>query len=268
MRAVALGTLATHATYSGPVPSPRPNVLVLGGSAEARALAAALVTAGFDVESSLAGRVSSPRLPVGRVRIGGFGGVDGLADYLLAHRITHVVDATHPFAAQMSAHAFQAARRIEGVKLLRLIRPGWADHRHAASWHWVPDLGAAAEAIERLGRRPFVTTGRQSVPFFLGVQAEHVLLRVVDPMDPPGPTWTVHHDRGPYAPAAEKALMREHRVDVVVTKDSGGAYTSAKLDAAAELGVPVVVVSRPVADSADTTTRAHGIPEVVAWLSR
>jgi len=244
-----------------------PKVLVLGGTAEARALAEALVDANLDIESSLAGRVSSPRLPVGRVRIGGFGGAHGLAAYLRAREITHLVDATHPFAAQMSANAVAAAGLVEGVQLLRLVRPGWAGHRDAAQWHWVNDLAAGRDAVEQLGRRPFVTTGRQSVAIFAGLRADHVLLRVVDPMDPPGPEWTVVHDRGPYAASPEIALMRQHDVDVVVTKDSGGTYTSAKLEAAAELRVPVVVVSRPPAGPA-AVTQAHGIPDVVAWLSR
>lgn len=243
-----------------------PNVLVLGGTAEARALAHALIDQGLDIESSLAGRVSSPRLPVGRVRIGGFGGASGLARYLRKRGITHLVDATHPFAARMSANAVTATGLVEGVELLRLVRPGWSGHRDARAWHWVGDLAAGRDAVERLGRRPFVTTGRQSVPFFKGLNAEHVLLRVVDPMDPPGPEWSMVQDRGPYATPSEIALMREHGVDVVVTKDSGGAYTSAKLDAAAALGIPVVVVARPQSEP-PPITQAHGIPDVVAWLS-
>lgn len=240
---------------------------MLGGTAEARELAKALVDAAFDIESSLAGRVSSPKLPVGRVRIGGFGGAVGLAAYLRARDITHLVDATHPFAARMSANAVAAAALVESVDLLRLVRPGWGNHQHAAQWHWVRDLAAGRDVVEQLGRRPFVTTGRQSVPFFEALRADHVLLRVVDPMNPPGPQWTVLHDRGPYAVASEIASMREHGVDVVVTKDSGGAYTSAKLEAAAELGIPVVVVARPSAEPA-AGTQAHGIPQVLAWLSR
>lgn len=249
--------------------SQRPNVLVLGGTSEARALAQALVGQGLDIESSLAGRVSSPRLPVGRVRIGGFGGASGLATYLREQRITHLVDVTHPFAAQMSANALAAVGLVDGVELMRLVRPGWGGHRDAGAWHWVGDLAAGREAVERLGRRPFVTTGRQSVPFYEGLRAEHVLLRVVDPMDPPGPQWSLVHDRGPYAPSSEIALMREHGVDVLVTKDSGGAYTSAKLDAAAELGIPVVIVFRPEPNTstASAAAQADGIPEVLRWLS-
>lgn len=249
--------------------SDRPNVLVLGGTNEARTLAQALADQGLDIESSLAGRVSSPRLPVGRVRIGGFGGALGLAGYLREQAITHLVDATHPFAAQMSANAVAAVGKVHGVELIRLARPGWSGHRDAAKWHWVSDLAAGREAVERLGRRPFVTTGRQSVPCYEGLNAEHVLLRVVDPMDPPGPDWTVVHDRGPYAVTSEKALMRDHGVDVVVTKDSGGDYTGAKLDAAAALGIPVVVVSRPdhYTSAAGATLQADGIPEVLSWLS-
>lgn len=200
------------------------------------------------------------------MRIGGFGGVAGLAAYLREASITHLIDATHPFASQMTANAVAAVEGVDGVKLLRLVRPGWADRPDAATWHWVPDLAAGRVTVERLGRRPFVTTGRQSVPFFEGLVAEHVLLRVVDPMEAPAPSWTVVYDRGPYAVESEAALMREHRVDCLVTKDSGGAYTSAKLDAAAQLGVPVVVVSRPAPAGGEAVTQARGIPEVLTWL--
>lgn len=221
-------------------------VLVLGGTAEARGLAQVLLEAGADVESSLAGRVSSPRLPVGRVRIGGFGGVDGLADYLREQRIEALVDATHPFATTMSAHAAQAGRQA-GLDVVRLVRPGWADDPRASGWHWVPDYADAARAAERLGSRPFLTTGRQTLHHFEDWAGRPVLVRVVEPVDEVPPAWTVIRDRGPYRVEDELDLMRRHRVDVLLTKDSGGSYTGAKLSAAGRLGVAVVVVSRPPA---------------------
>lgn len=222
-------------------------ILVLGGTSEARALAAALVDRGVDVVSSLAGRVTRPRLPVGEVRIGGYGGVEGLRDYLREGALTHVVDATHPFATTMTAHAV-AAGAAEGVPVIRLARPGWSEHPDASSWHWVEDYAQARTRVESLGRRPFVTTGRQTLGHFAAWRDHRVLVRVVEPpSDPLPPRWTTVVDRGPYAVEEERRLLAGHGVDVLVTKDSGGTYTAAKLTAAAHVAVPVVVVARPAA---------------------
>ena len=221
-------------------------VLLLGGTAEARALALALTTEGVDVVSSLAGRVSSPRLPVGDVRVGGFGGVDGLVKELVRGGFTRIVDATHPFAARMTAHA-AAAAEVSGVPCLRLARPGWSHHPAASTWHWVTDYDNAREQAERLAvQRPFVTTGRQTLHHYVTWHDRDVLLRVVEPLDADPPRrWTVVLDRGPFDVAEELALMRSHGVDGLLTKDSGGSYTCAKLAAAQELDVPVIVVGRP-----------------------
>lgn len=217
-------------------------VLLLGGTGEARALASLLVADGGDVLSSLAGRVSRPALPAGRVRVGGFGGVDGLATFLVEHRVAVVVDATHPFAATISANAAGACART-GTPLLRLARPGWSTHPDADAWTWVDEVEGALGVP---GDRPVLTTGRQSLEAFLPWAARAVLARVVDPPDlvlPP--TWRLVRSRGPYDLASERALLRGHGADLLVTKDSGGRLTEAKLDAARELGVPVVVVRRP-----------------------
>ena len=224
------------------------SVLVLGGTAEARALAAVLVEEGTSVVSSLAGRVARPRLPVGEVRIGGFGGAGGLADHLRETRSTVVVDATHPFAERISRHAAAACAQVE-VPLLRLARPGWGQEQGADGWHWVEDHHAAAAAAAATGQRPFLTVGRQPLPAFVAPLADRdALVRVVDePAAPLPATWRVVRERGPYRLEDEVATLREHGADVLVTKDSGGAFTRPKLEAAARLGVPVVVVRRPPA---------------------
>ncbi|CAJ1502375.1 cobalt-precorrin-6A reductase [[Mycobacterium] kokjensenii] len=236
-------------------------LLLLGGTAEARALADRLVAAGVAVMTSLAGRVADPRLPVGQVRIGGFGGIEGLRAALADYDA--VVDATHPFATTMSANA-AAACADAGVPLLRLERPGWSD-RSRPSWHWVDSHADAARLAHRLGRRPVLTIGRQHLAEYLPVLSDAaVLARVVEAPSiavPPG--WSVIRDRGPYALAGELTLLREHRADVVVTKDSGGEYTWPKMLAAEELGVPVVIVRRPARPAGVRTV--HDPAQALAW---
>jgi precorrin-6A/cobalt-precorrin-6A reductase len=237
-------------------------ILVLGGTAEARELAAELHARGVAVTSSLAGRVSRPRLPVGEVRIGGFGGPDALARWLVEHGVRAVLDATHPFAERISASAATACAQA-GVPLLRLERPGWQE-RPGDRWSWVADLDAAAAAIPRLGARVLLTTGRQGLAAFAGVELAWFLVRCVDPPDPPLPArHELLLDRGPYTLAGELALIDAHGVDLVVTKDSGGAHTVAKLDAARERGLPVIVVQRPQRPA--RVTAVADVADALAW---
>ena len=239
-----------------------------GGTAEARALAAALVEAGRPVISSLAGRVRTRRCPSARSGSAVSApptpdGVEGLAAYLTDHHIGAVVDATHPFAATISANAVEATART-GTPLLRLQRPGWRDHPDADRWTWVDSVDQAVSAGAG-SRRPFLTTGRQSLDRFLPWADRHVTVRVVDPPEFALPErWRLIRSRGPYAYADELTLMRDAGSDLLVTKDSGGTHTAAKLDAARDLGVRVVVIGRPA--SPPDVPQAATVAEVLAWL--
>jgi len=220
---------------------PRLTVLILGGTSEGRALAEALA-GDRTVISSLAGRTRSPLLPPGEVRIGGFGGVDGLVAFLRERHIDALVDATHPFAERISSHAATAAA-ITGAPLLILRRPGWIE-RPGDDWRRVAGLPEAAARLPALGERIFLTTGRQGIAAFAGVDECWFLARSVEPPVPPTPgRLDVLLDRGPFTVESELRLLREHRIDVLVSKDSGG--SDAKLVAARELGLPVVLVNRP-----------------------
>ena len=236
-------------------------IVILGGTAEARELAAVLVADGVDVISSLAGRVNAPSLPPGRVRVGGFGGVTGLAHHLRRENASAVVDATHPFATTMSHNALRAAA-VAGTPLVRLERPGWREHPKASSWMWVRDAASARAAAESASR-PFLTTGRQSLPDFLSWTDRNVLVRLVDPpADPLPQRWFLIMSRGPYSYGGERQILTEHAVDVLLTKDSGGAHTVAKLDAASDLGIPVVIIARP---KRAQVPQLKTVSEAIAW---
>ncbi|MER5972883.1 cobalt-precorrin-6A reductase [Streptomyces sp. NPDC002055] len=221
------------------------HVLVLGGTTEARRLAEELAgDPALRVTSSLAGRVAEPRRPAGEVRIGGFGGPAGLARWLREHRVDALIDATHPFAGTISFNAAEAAAAVH-VPLLALRRPGWVAGP-GDRWHPVDSLAAAAEVLPGLGERVFLTTGRMGLAAFAHLDRLWFLVRSVDAPEPPQPArMEVLLDRGPFTVEGEAELLRRHRIDVVVTKDSGGRATAAKLTAARDAGIPVVVVRRP-----------------------
>ena len=216
-------------------------VLLLGGTGEARALAK-ILHPDVEIVSSLAGRVPDPALPVGPVRVGGFGGVDGLRRWLRQEGVDAVVDATHPFAAVITAHAAQVCGELR-IPHLVLARPPWDP---GAAIIVDSDVDAAETVAQYGFSRVFLTTGRSGVGAFAASPA-WFLIRVVT--EPDGTLLPARHalllSRGPYRYDGEVSLMREHRIDALVTKNSGGAMTRAKLDAAAAMELPVVMVARP-----------------------
>jgi precorrin-6A/cobalt-precorrin-6A reductase len=235
-------------------------ILLLGGTSEARALAARLHP-DVDVISSLAGRVPDPALPVGEVRIGGFGGAGGLRDWLVDAKVDAVVDATHPFAATITANAATACRDLTMPHLL-LARPAWppGDAIVVGS-----DTHAAKTVADHRFSRVFLTTGRSGVAAFADVDA-WFLIRAVTAPDPEGLP-RCHElvlSRGPYGYEDELKLLREHRIDALVTKNSGGSMTRPKLDAAAALAIPVVMVDRPPLPSGVSTVAT--VDDAVAWV--
>ncbi|MEU0498280.1 cobalt-precorrin-6A reductase [Mycobacterium sp. NPDC006124] len=235
-------------------------VLILGGTAEARALAAEL-NPDVAVISSLAGRVPNPALPVGEVRIGGFGGVEGLVRWLREERITAVVDATHPFAAQITANGTRACRQ-EGLPHVVLARPAWppGDAIHVGS-----DV-EAAEVVARLGyRRIFLTTGRSGSAAFTGVDA-WFLIRAVTPPDDVElpPRHELLLSRGPYRYDDERKTLEQYGIDALVTKNSGGDMTRDKVTAATDLGIPVIMVQRPPLPAGVDAVTTVG--DAAAWV--
>lgn len=236
-------------------------LLLLGGTAEARALATRLHPH-VNVVSSLAGRVPDPVLPVGAVRIGGFGGVDGLRKWLRDEHIDAVVDATHPFAATITAHAAAACGELN-LPYLLLARPAW-DPGDAIVV--VSDRRAAEVVARQQFSRVFLTTGRSGVAAFAGSDAWFLIRAVTAPNADLLPRrHQLVLSRGPYHYDGEVALLREHRIDALVTKNSGGEMTRAKLDAAAALAIPVVMVSRPPPPPGVAT--AGSVDEALTWLT-
>jgi precorrin-6A reductase len=240
----------------------RVKILILGGTREGRDLAELLVAGGHDVITSLAGRVRHPARIAGEVRVGGFGGTDGLADWLVGSGTDRVVDATHPFAERISANAVAACRRTR-TPLLRIARPSWESHPLAANWTWVDSHNEAAVEAAR-HEKVLLTVGRQSLDHYRALPG--VVARMVElPEEPLPNSWQPLLERGPFTVDAEKDLLRRLGADVLVTKDSGGSLTEAKMTAAADLGVRVIVIRRaPVPQDVPQVVTP---PEALAWLT-
>ncbi len=246
------------------------DILILGGTRDAMNLADELLAhPGLRPTYSLAGRTRRPLSPALPTRRGGFGGVDGLARWLAAHRIGAVVDATHPFAARMSANAAGACHRL-GVPLARLERRPWTPEPDDR-WLPVADLNTAAQTLERLtrpGQRIWLTTGRTGLSAFEGLGGRHFVVRTVDPPQPPPAfdRWSLIEDRGPFTLAGERRIIAGHRIDFLVCKNSGGKAARPKLRAAREAGIPVVMVERPVLPPVEV--QHYSVADAVEWLSR
>lgn len=230
------------------------HVLILGGTGEARALAARLAARpGLRLTYSLAGRTSAPALPGCAIRTGGFGGAAGLARWLAAEGVGLLVDATHPFAARISLSA-AAAAPAAGVPVVALRRPGWTP-RPGDRWTEVPDMVAAAAVLGPAPRRVLLAIGRQEVAAFRSAPQHHYLVRSIEPVDPAAlpPAAETLLARGPFGEEAERALLAARHIEVVVAKNSGGAATYGKIAAARALGLPVVLVAQPAGPEAAAT---------------
>jgi precorrin-6A/cobalt-precorrin-6A reductase len=240
-------------------------ILILGGTGEAAELAEHLeVRTDLAVVSSLAGRVSQPRLPRGIVRVGGFGGVDGLISYLKEERIAAVVDATHPFAVRISHNAEAACAQLR-LPMIAFVRPPWIKVKDDL-WHNVPDFRSAASLVDSRKSRVFLSIGRQELGSFAHCNEAWFLIRAIEE---PTERLPLHHlvllQRGPFDLEDERCLMRDHSIDTVVSKNSGGEATYSKIEAARSLGIPVVMIKRPTKHTAQFV---ESIDDVLVEIDR
>ncbi|MDA7966408.1 cobalt-precorrin-6A reductase [Ruegeria sp.] len=238
-------------------------LLILGGTTEANALAKAVSEQGVAAIYSYAGRVENPRPQPLPVRVGGFGGVDGLAAYIRENEISHVVDATHPFAAQMSRNAVEACG-VAQAPLAALTRPAWTAQL-GDDWRLVPDVAGAVAALDGASQRVFLAVGRMHLEDFATQPQHHYLLRLVDePGALPLPNCDVVVSRGPFTQSDDRALMQRHGTELVVSKNAGGTGARAKLDAARALGVPVLMIDRPALPE---RVELSNVAQVLDWLA-
>ena len=239
-------------------------VLILGGTGDASALAAKASTLpGVEVRVSLAGRTPQPLPIAGIVRIGGFGGVAGLTQYLRDEAIDLLIDATHPFAAKISFNAAAAAAEL-GMPRLMLVRPAW-DSVPGDQWIDVESIAAAADALEGQAKRVFLTIGRQQLALFARLHEIWFLMRLINQPEPDAvvPEGLLLFSQGPFDLTAERQLLMQHEIDTIVTKNSGGSATYAKIIAARELGIKVVMVRRPTIPQGEQVQDVEG---AFAWL--
>jgi precorrin-6A/cobalt-precorrin-6A reductase len=242
-------------------------VLILGGTGDAAQLAAqAAQLQGVEVITSLAGRTHRPVTPAGRVRIGGFGGDTGLVDYIRAQRIDFLIDATHPFAVHISCTAAHAAQ-VCGLPHVLLMRPPW-EPLEGDRWIAVDSIAAAVSILPSVARRVFLTTGRQDLAAFAPLTDLWFLMRMVDPPTPdtPVPPGTLVLARGPFALEDERALLQTYAIETIVSKNSGGEATYAKISAARELALPVVMIQRPPAPAGGE--QVADVEAALGWLAR
>lgn len=238
------------------------SVLVMGGTRDALRLAEQLHERGVDVTTSLAGVTADPRLPPGKLRRGGFGGPSVMADYMRAQGFGAVVDATHPFAAQIS-HSTYEASRLAGLPYVRLERPGW-EPQAGDCWIPVSSVSAAAEVLPP-SAKVFLTVGRKSLAAFTARENITGIARMIEPPGAPVPTgWTLLLERPPFEVADEMQLMQLQGISHVVTKNAGGDLTYSKIVAARELSLPVVIIDRPAKPDAPCCPTVQA---VVKWLS-
>ncbi|MGH6932080.1 MAG: cobalt-precorrin-6A reductase, partial [Dongiaceae bacterium] len=245
-------------------------ILILGGTSESAQLAKSLsARPGIHLVSSLAGATSKPAPLDGVTRIGGFGGIEGLAQYLRDEKIELLIDATHPYATQISRHALQASR-TSGTPLLRLERPPWTQ-QSGDRWIQVESWPEAARLLPDCGRRVFVTIGTKELQAFARIERMWFLVRMIE--SPTGhlplPNYQVELGRGPFDAAAEQRLLTRHRIEVIVSKNSGGDATYGKIAAARALGLPVLLLRRPRTSPAMSATKTvASVSEALSAIDR
>lgn len=246
-------------------------LLILGGTTEGNALAAqATLIPGIEVVTSLAGRTRQPIITAENTRVGGFGGVAGLVDYLRSEQIDLLMDATHPFAAQISLHAAAAAAILQMPHLI-LVRPVWEKVTEPPAGQWadrwldVPDHPTAAQVLPDLAQRIFLTIGRQELGAFAHLRQLWFLMRMIDPPIPEAavPPGHILLERGPFSLSEERTLLQHYQIGAMVSKNSGGDATYAKIIAARELQIPVVMIQRPSLPEAEQVT---DIEAALTWL--
>jgi precorrin-6A/cobalt-precorrin-6A reductase len=240
-------------------------VLILGGTTEASELAQLLAgDSRFEATLSLAGRTSAPKRQPIAIRVGGFGGIDGLARLLREQKIAAMIDATHPYADQMSAHAVAACARV-GIPLASLMRPAWTPQPGDA-WQNAESTTAAVGMLGSTPRRVFLSLGRQDVHRFTAAPQHHYVARVIElpRQTAMPPNLVLLRQRGPFDRDAEERLLRDHKIDAVVSKNSGGSATYPKIEAARALGLPVIMIARPDKPVGHVVASAEA---AVAWLA-